>query len=183
MTQFWDDLRFPASAANPPGLASDPDYDTTSGGWLFAATGTELLFFQGQLPHAYAEYTGITPHVHWMKTTSASGNVVWEFAYKKARIGEVMDAAFTTVTASTTVNGTPDNDTADEHLITSFGEMEEGSFEISDMLLMKVSRLGGDGSDTYAADARLIEFDIHLRHDQLGSSGEFYKVWRAGSHA
>jgi len=182
LTVYWDDLRFPAAAVNPPGQASDPDRESTTGAWLFAQTGTETLFYWVQLPHGYAEYTEIIPHVHWMKTTSASGDVVWEFGYRKARIGEVMDAAYTTTTASSTVTGTPDNDTADEHLITSFGEIGLTDLEISDMLLIRLSRLGSDGSDTYGADARLVEFDIHYRIDQAGSAAQFAKVWLKGGH-
>lgn len=179
---YWDDLRFPASAVNPPGQPSDPDVESDSGCFLFAPTGTELVYFQVQLPHGYAEYTPIVPHVHWQKTTSASGNVVWEFAWKYAPLGGVMDAAFTTTTASTTVGGTPDNDTADEHLITSAGEWSFDDCEISNMFIFRLSRLGSDASDTYGADARMLEFDIHYQRDRIGSAGEFYKVWRTGSH-
>ena len=30
-------------------------------------------------------------------------------------------------------------------------------------------------ADTYAADARLLEFDLHYQTDSLGSGGEFMK--------
>ncbi len=181
--KLWDDLRFPASAVNPPGQASDPDIESDTGAFLFAASGTELLFFQAQLPHAYAEYTDLKPHLHWQKTSSAGGEVVWELAYKYARIGEVMDAAWTTDEKATVVAGTPDNDTADEHLITAWDAIPGWTLEVSDMFLFRVSRLGSDGDDTYGADARFLEFDIHYQADSLGSAGEYYKVWRHGTHA
>ena len=173
---FWDDMRFPAAAANPPGLASDPDFDTTNGGWLFAAAGTELLFFAAQIPHSWYEGSTLVPHVHWQKTTSASGDVVWSFEYKWAPLGEAMDAAFTQVTASSTVADTPDNDTANEHMITSFGDLSGEGKQISDMLIMKLSRLGDNGSDTYGADARLLEFDIHYQIDGIGSAQQYTKI-------
>lgn len=166
----WDDLRFPAAGINPPGQASDPDIDTTNGGLLFAAAGTEIVAFQAQMPHAWKEATSIQPHVHWQKTTSASGNVLWRFEYKMAPIGAVMDAAFTALDVTTTVASTPDNDTADEHLISSFGEIDMTGREISDMLVCKLSRIGGDASDTYGADVRLIEADIHYQTDYPGGS-------------
>ena len=171
----WDDLRFPASAANPPGLSSDPDYDTTNGGWLFDASSTELLFFQAQMPHAWREGTIIHPHVHWQKTTSAAGDVYWQLDYKKAPIAGVMDAAFTTLSVTSTVPGTPDNDTANEHLISTFGDLDMAGNELSDMLLFKLSRIGGDAADTYGADVRLLEFDIHYEIDGFGSGREFIK--------
>jgi hypothetical protein len=171
----WDDLRFPATAVNPPGLASDPDFDTDNGGWLFAAAGTELIFLAAQMPHAWREGADIFPHVHWQKTTSAAGNVLWRFSYKWAPINTVMDASFTDVDASTTVSGTPDTDEADKHLITSFSAMNCSGKELSDMLMIKLQRVGGDAADTYGADARLLEFDIHYELDDWGSHLEFTK--------
>lgn len=63
-----------------------------------------------------------------------------------------MDVAFTDLDASTVISATPDNDTANEH-----------------MLMMKIARIG--------ADARLLEFDIHymLTADQPGSASEYVK--------
>lgn len=170
---FWDDMRFPASAINPPGQASDPDFDTTNGGWLFAAAGTEVIFLAAQMPHAWKEGSTIHPHIHWQKTTSAGGDVLWRLEYKKAPIGEVMDAAFTALDVTTTV--TTDNDTANEHLISGFGEITMVGGQLSDMFLMKLSRIGADGSDTYGADARLLEFDIHFEIDGFGSGETFTK--------
>jgi len=171
----WDDMRFPATAVNPPGLASDPDFDTTNGGWLFDATATELVFLAAQMPHAWKEGSRIRPHVHWQKTTSAAGDVYWQLDYKKVPIAEVMDASFTTLTVSSTVPGTPDNDLAGEHLISTFGDVSMTENTLSDMFLFKLSRIGGNAADTYAADVRLLEFDIHYQLNSLGSGREFIK--------
>ena len=168
---YYDDLKFPAASANPPGLASDPDFDTTNGGYLFDAGSTELLFFAAQMPHAWKEGTGIHPHLHWQKTTSASGNVYWQLDYKMAPIGEVMDSSFTTLTTTSVVGSTPDTDTANKHLISSFDEISMTGKGLSDMILIKLSRIGG--SDTYGADARLLEFDIHYEINSFGSAQEF----------
>ena len=65
----WDDLKFPATAINPPGQASDPDVEATSGLLLFAAAGTELVYALAQMPHHWEEGSDIKPHVHWTKTT------------------------------------------------------------------------------------------------------------------
>ncbi len=37
------------------------------------------------------------------------------------------------------------------------------------MLIMQLSRIGADELDTYAADARLLEFDFHYEIDRPGS--------------
>jgi hypothetical protein len=167
----WEDMRFPASAFNPPGEVSDPGYDTTNGGFLFDAAGTEVLFMQAQLPHTWKEDTVLKPHVHWQKTTSATGTVYWKLEYKWCPIGEVMDAAFTTLFSTTPA--VSDDDTANKHALTALGEISGTGKTISDMLIMKLSRVGA--SDTYGADARLIEFDIHYQIDGDGSRQEYIK--------
>ena len=174
-TACTDDLRFPSTGINPPGQASDPDRDVTYGAWLFDAASTEVIAVNGQMPHSWKQGTAIIPHVHWQKTTSASGNVLWRLEYIIAPIGEAMSTSFTTLDATTTVAGTPDNNTANEHLITSFGSVDMTGYEISDMIICKVSRIGGDASDTYGADARLLEFDIHYTLDGIGSLAQFSK--------
>lgn len=172
----WDDLRFPATAINPPGQASDPDVEATSGLLLFAAAGTELIYALAQMPHSWREGTNISPHVHWQKTTSAAGNVAWQLKYKMAPIGEVMDADWSDADIATaTVTGTPDNDTADEHLITAFTDIAMDGKSLSDCILFQIARVGDDAADTCGADARLLEFDIHFIIDTLGSEQEFIK--------
>ena len=171
----WDDLRFPATAINPPGQASDPDVEATTGLLLFAAAGTETIFALVQMPHSWKEGSVVKPHVHWQKTTSADGDVYWQLDYKKIPIGDVMDAEFTTLSATTPVSGTPDNDTANEHLLTSFADIDMTGLTLSDCLLCKISRIGGNAADTYGADARLLEFDIHFQINTLGSEQLYTK--------
>ena len=172
---FWDDLRFPVSGINPPGGVNDPDLDPNNGTWLFNANTTEICAIIAQMPHSWREESTIIPHVHWSKTTSASGNVLWRFEYQIAKPGDVFPGTWTTVDTTTTVTGTPDNDTAEEHLISSFGDIDMTGYTISTILLTRISRIGGDASDTYGADARLIEFDIHYEIDGAGSALEFIK--------
>lgn len=173
----WDDLRFPATAINPTGQASDPDLEASNGLLLFAPTGIELIYAFMQLPHGWLEGSDIVPHVHWQKTTSASGDVVWRMRYKTALINEVMDADWSTpVDISQTVPGTPDTDTADKHMISSFGDdIDMSAFVVSDCILFEISRVGNDPSDTYGSDARLLEFDVHYQIDSKGSTFPFVK--------
>ena len=165
----WEDLRFPATALNPPGQASDPDLETTTGFYLFAAAGTELLYIAAQMPHAWKEGTTIQPHVHWSKTTSAAGDVVWQLEYEIVPIAGTFAGSYTAISSSTPISPTPDNDTAGEHLITKLGDVSMTNQTLSCMIAMKLSRLGGDAADTYGADARLFEFDIHYQVDTFGS--------------
>jgi len=174
-TAYWDDLRFPATAINPPGAVSDPDRDATDGTLLFAPSGTEVIFCTAQLPHKWKQDTIIKPHVHWCKTTSAAGNVVWGMQYKIYSVGDVAGAFSAIVSSSTTAGPTADLNTAEQHLITPLGDIDMTGEAISTMLIVRIARLGNDAGDTYGADARLLEFDIHYEVDSLGSLGEFTK--------
>jgi len=169
----WDDLRFPVTAINPPGAVSDPTFDTTNGTLLFGATGTDVIYVIAQMPHSWKEGTAVVPHVHWYKTTSAAGNVLWRLEYKKFPIGAVGDADFTAIDQATPAIS--DGNVALTHALTSFGEIDMTGLTLSDMLLMKVSRIGDNAADTYGADAALMEFDIHYQIDGLGSQQEFTK--------
>lgn len=171
----WDDFRFPAAGINPPGAAADPTRDTADGCFLFSGTNTNVIAIQALMPHTWKTGSLVVPHVHWEKPTPAAGAVMWEFKYKVAEAGQPFPAQWTTLTASTPVSGTPDDNSAGRHLITSFGPVNLGVGDVAPMLKILVSRLPGDAADTYNAAAKLLEFDIHYLKDSAGSGGEFTK--------
>lgn len=172
----WDDLRFPAQGINPPGAASDPDLESTTGLLLFGTVGTETIAGVAQMPHTWKEGTAVVPHVHWQKTTSAAGNVLWQLDYEVVSNGAIAAMDYgTQLQVTESVDGTPDNDTANEVLISSFGEVAMTGEVISCLVFWKLSRIGGDALDTYGADARLLEFDIHYEVDAHGSDEQFTK--------
>jgi len=178
-TDRWDDLRFPAATVNPPGAASDPDRDTTDGNLLFDGASTELVLFLALMPHKWKDASDIKPHVHWSKTTSAAGDVLWRLEYQIAEPGSAFSGSWTALTDVTdAVAGTPDNDTADEHLISSFDDIDmSGITTTAPIIKFKLSRIGGDASDTYnGADAKLLEFDVHYQIDSRGTTGVFADV-------
>ena len=173
----WDDMKAAAVYTALPGTAADPDWDTAIGGWLFAGTGVttqELPPLIFQLNHQWAEGTPLHPHIHWTKTTSAAGDVEWIMSYKWMRIGEVPDD-WVTLYASEVVAGTPDTDTADKHLLSDFEPIDTTGAQVSDFIIVKISRDPTATNDTYEDDARYLEFDFHFTNDGRGSSEEFKK--------
>lgn len=91
-------------------------------------------------------------------------------------IAEDVDVAWTDLgIVTTTIEATPDNNTAWEHLLTELGDIDMTGKTLSDCILFELSRIGGDASDTYGADARLLEFDIHYEIDSFGSNQEYIK--------
>ena len=170
---YYDDLRFPVTGINPPGAASDPTRETTYGTLTFSPSATNMIAIVAQLPHGYKQGTDLEAHVHWAKTTSAAGAVYWQLDYRWARIGETMDGSWTTV--SSTTPSVSDDNTAEQHAITAFTTIDGSAAQISDILVMQLSRIGGNAADTYGAAARLLEIDIHYRIDRPGSTQEFIK--------
>lgn len=167
----WDDLRFP-SADLKSGTSGVPSWNNTYGLQEFDVG--DYLFATVQLPHGWKEPSDMEPHIHWMKITSAAGNVNWQIEYRWIKIGEVMDGSWTTLSSETPY--VSDGDTAWQHALTPLGTMTvDGSEQISDMLQIKVSRVAAAGTE-YGTRAALLEFDIHLQLDSHGSVKEYIKV-------
>lgn len=172
----WDDLRFPAQGINPPGAVADPDIETTTGLSLFDSAGTEILAGVAQLPHSWKEGSALKPHVHWQKTTSAAGNVLWRLEYEVVNNGDVAAMTYSTViSSSTSIAELPDTNTANNLLITTLPEISMINKRISCIVFWKLSRVGGNAADTYGADARLVELDFHYLVDTKGSVEQFTK--------
>lgn len=167
---YWDDLRFPVAGINPPGAASDPTRDTSDGRLVFSASATNIVAIQVQMPHHWKQGSSIVPHVHWSPTSTHTGNVLWRLEYKIANINTVFPGSYTTVDKLQAGAGV-----ADTHQLAGFGEIDMTGFTLSCMLLLLLSRIGGDGTDTYTGTAKLNEFDIHYKIDGFGSKNETSK--------
>lgn len=169
---FWEDLRFPAAAIQLNPANTHPALDTEIPGRSYRNGETDTQIVMMQLPHSWLEGSVLKPHVHWQKTTSAAGNVVWSLSYQWSSTGKVLEDA---IVLSASVPTVSDQDTANLHAFTPLGDISTAGRKISDMLLMKLSRLGSDAADTYEATARLIEFDVHYQASTAGSRGVFRK--------
>lgn len=170
----WDDLRFPATGISVGGFASPPDVETDTGLLLFDGTTTvESVGIIAQMPHSWREGSEVKPHVHWNKTTDAAGGVLWTLRYKILEIGEVETAWSDTISA--TLVPALDPGSTQAHAISEFPAIDMSGYHLSDMILVQLGRLYSDPSDTYEADVRLLEFDIHYQIDSHGSREEYVK--------
>lgn len=165
----WEDCRVAVNNVKVP-ATKNPDWVAYKGG-LVLSFGAEVIegneeevYFMIQLPHAIKEGSTIKPHVHWVaKTDEASKAVRWGMSYSFANI----DATFpdeTTIHVNTATN----ND-ADKHLVGYFPDIELTSMKISSMLIIKLFRNSSSVSDTYTGEAYLLEFDIHIEINTIGS--------------
>lgn len=164
----WDDLRAPASGINPAGQVSPPTVNSTDGSLTFATSNAVCIWFQ--LPHSWKEGTSIHPHLHWSKSSSASGTVKWQMKYKWANRGDAFPAF------SDLVDGTEEvanANTANKHSVFNFPIIIGTGKTISSMICIYLIRTAS--GDTYGADANLYEFDIHYEIDSVGSRSEHIK--------
>ena len=165
----WDDQKYPASGINPPGAASDPARDATDGMLNFSASAVNTVAGGALMPHARSVGTTIEPHIHWAATSTDAGNVVWRFEYTAASVGNAF-SAYTVVDVTAPASGV-----VGRHQVASFGEITLADDKLGSMLKWKLSRLGNDAADTYAAVAKLLEFDIHVQLDAFGSEEKYSK--------
>lgn len=166
----YDDLRFPASGLNPPGAASDPAVNTTTGLLEFGAAAQNIIGFQVQLPHGWAEGTELSPHVHWMPSTTNGGSVVWQLDYKIIGIGDVLPAEFSTLTVTQAAGGV-----ANTHLLAPLGKIAMTGQTVSCMLICLLSRMGAALADDFTGVAQLLEVDFHYQIDGFGSVDLYIK--------
>lgn len=167
----WDDLRFPATLINPTGPVNPPDRSAVNGTLLFDDAAIEICAIIGQMPHSWAQGTGITPHIHWIQADS--GDVKWRFEYvikNNNTEAPTFPDDYTALDVTSTVFPYTSGSLMQ---ITSFGEIDMAGFDDSCVLFMRLSRLANDVADTYSGDAALVEFDIHYRVNSHGSINEF----------
>jgi hypothetical protein len=178
---FWEDLRFPGTGAGAD----------TSTGRLYTNYAEAMLVFASnarydeepwimnvQLPHGWVEGSGFRPHLHWMQEEDNDPN--WLLTVRGARKGdEILAPGFFGFSIPdvkrvyTYANRT--------HQITSWAETILTGYTVSDMVQLILYRDTAnesglfDGSDPYSLDAKVLEFDVHILMENLGSPNEYYK--------
>lgn len=141
----------------------------------FEAGHHDEVHFEIQMPHAWKEGTPIHPHVHWTPVSATAGNVVWELEYAWANINGTFGAPSNMASDPTAAGGT-----AWVHKMT---DLKSGGLDyivgtgktISSMLVCRLHRNAGAGSDTLAADVAFLEIDFHYQVDSMGSREENLK--------
>ena len=174
----WEDVRISGSmvrvgATSPTLGAFGPSGSLRT--YRFDSGQHDEVEFEIQMPHAWKLGTKIYPHVHWAPVGTAAGNVVWQFDYSWASVGSVFAAPGTLTSDPEAAGGT-----AWYHHLTRLKSggndyIDGAGRGLSSMMVCRLHRDAGAGSDTLAADVAFIEFDIHYEVDSLGSSGETTK--------
>lgn len=172
----WDDLRIVPSTFDFPGV-SDPTlvaYQPGGSGVTFQVyefQKGDYAYFSCQVPHGYKEGADIKFHIHWTPGTrgneEAGKAVAWGIDYSWCNVTGTF-AASAALDLTDTVTGTDHY-----HEITPDVSATGTGKTISSMLLCRIIRNNVAG-DTWVGTASgqlpiLLEVDIHIPHDTVGS--------------
>ena len=168
-TYGWDDLNFPAlSLAKSANLAPTQGAIFASGGiqgLLFdGSTQVNEVYSSGEILHSYKQGTNLYPHIHWMATTTDTGNVTWYLEYT---VISVQGTYATPVTINVTQNTTG---TAWVHSLAEFTAINGTSLTIGSQIAFRLYRNATAPTDTYESNAALLSFGIHYQMDSVGST-------------
>jgi hypothetical protein len=168
----WDDMRIAGSmvrtGVTAPVLAAfGPSGSLRT--YRFESGKHQEIEFEIQMPHAWKVGGLVYPHVHWTPVSATAGNVVWELEYAWASINGTFGAPANMATAATAAGGT-----AWVHKMTDLASGGNNYIDgtgktVSSMLVFRLHRNAGAGSDTLAADVAFLEFDLHYEIDGFGS--------------
>jgi hypothetical protein len=136
----------------------------------FAGTGQQAdeAFFTIHLLHGLRPGSSPTFHIHWAHIIGApTGDVKWNIEFSVARGYEAG-----TFPASTTLSTVQTAAAQFVHHITNDDDMvvvNSVEIEPDAVLICRVFRDPGDGEDTFANDAYLVQVDMHYERTFLGT--------------
>lgn len=171
-------VTMPALAMSTASAASAPAAHEL--GLSFAAGATNDVPAMFILPPDWdsgleADSDFVTIFVHYIKTTSASGTVIWQERHRLASATRDL-AAWSSWTSLS--NLVADGDTADRQAIDYSADISVTSTARipARAIAVQVRRLSsGGGADTYAAAAVLLGVSLHYSSDMPGERADFAK--------
>ncbi len=133
----------------------------------------EQLYSGGEILHDYKEGTDLLPHVHWMPTTTNTGNVEWHMAYSIQNTEGSGTAVFPAPTTISGVGGT--TGTAWLSKIAALGDIDGTDIKIGAHILFRFYRNPAGANDTYPDDAVVLSVGLHYQVNTLGSREVYTK--------
>jgi len=150
----------------PYGWSTGPDWATSYGGWLFASSGTEQVFFNFRLPETWKEGSTIYPMIGWQAAVTSTGDAYWRFAYRWVDIDSTEEGTLTNLDILTAGTGT-----AFVHQEALFAGISGTGKHVGSNISGILARLGSEGDDDLAGDALLKTINIIIECDRYAASG------------
>lgn len=175
----WDDLRFPVDAVRSVSGKVPADVSYQNGLVLgFVNTSDNAITFNIQLNHGAKFGQDLDSHIHIILPVAGAGggveNIKFDWTYSWAGIGGVFPA-YSTMSATLDVQ----NRAADTHILFDIGDMlysnrAAGADGVSDMIICRLTR-DVSVANNYGSSVYLMESDIHVQIDSVGSRQEAVK--------
>jgi hypothetical protein len=171
----WNDINFEGISLGA--AASAPDLVNILGSGIMARgfdgnVTLEQLYSGGEMLHDYKEGTDILLHVHWMPTTTESGDVEWniEYSWQNMEDSDNLVPAPSTISAIQATTGV-----AWFSHVKGFDAIDGTGKRIGSHVMLRLYRNPASTNDTYPDDAVLMSVGIHYQVDTLGSREVFTK--------
>ena len=169
---FWEDLRFPLTKSSQ-GTNDLPDFDATDMCLLFpddqdtSGATAEITYHNVQMPHAWDTSTLISPHLHWLQ--SSSDTVAFRCLWRVLPLNGAP--------SSWTYGNTVDSDafaytSGTLHQLLSFEDIDITGYSESSIVQIKIYRIDDGGVGALTGDCKVVEFDIHYEINKPGSDNE-----------
>lgn len=174
-TGKWNDLRVSGTEVKPGSTSPAFGAFLGAGGllvWRFEAAHHDEVHFTIQMPHDWKEGSNIYPHVHWTPVSATAGNVVWELEYSWTNINVAFPGSSNMASAATAAGGVAWVHKMTKLLSGGLDYISGTGKTASSMLVCRLHRNAGVGSDTLAADAAFLEFDLHYQINRIGTDTE-----------
>lgn len=165
-----EDLLGLSAGLNPPGLASDPTRNTTTGLWEFSGAADNIIHVEWQVSHKSDLSSDFEPHIHLLWITAASGlNQRWQLELNYAGINQNLAAAYGSFAYDETITVANAND-ADKHTIHYFPSLDISGLTLSALVTGRLTRLANsDAVDDDTNAVALGSLDAHYRSVRLGA--------------
>jgi hypothetical protein len=113
-----------------------------------------IALFSARVPENYIPGANLTAHIKWYSTGANTNDVDWQLSYKSLGAGDLI-----TVAASVVTNVVTEPGVAFQIMDTTFSVSGAG-FDLGDVMLFDLRRLGNNILDTSTDVSRVIEFSL-----------------------
>lgn len=174
----WTDISVPITSIKLGSGSAEPTWtkvtDNGAGStglyaYAFDAGTEQEVFFAVEMPHGWKLESDLDVHVHWMPSSTNTGNVVWGLEYYWSNIDGTLGAS-TIATATAAGSGT-----AKKHQYDDIVVISGTGKTLSSHLIGRLFRKAADAADTFTGLAYLLTIGVHIELDSLGSREELSK--------
>ena len=175
---IFDDVTYDAVSLQQTGPGVSISTTTSTVDFTTSANQSDYLFVNPQLSHSRKEGSTIYPHIHFIQTQNNIPNFALQYRWQVN--GGVTTTAWTAVKCNT-LAFTYTSGSLNQIAYVNGGIASPVGDGLSDILQFRIIRdttnaLGlSYGADPYTATVSVLQFDIHIEKNSIGSRTEYTK--------